>query len=539
MGLENVKNVIVVMSGKGGVGKSSVSAMLTLALCSLKNTHGDYLKIGLLDTDICGPSLPRVFKCAGSKVLATSSGSWSPVALNLGVGPALKIFSIGFLLPEGSQDAAIIWRGPKKTSMIDQMLNKVDWGHLDYLVIDTPPGTSDEHISLASNLESFKKTTSDFHYHALLVTTPQLVSLADVERQVNFCLQINLPIIGVLENMSGWTCSKCHNVTNVLSQGGGQQLADKYNLKFLGNLPLASKLAHLFDDGVESVDQFIAIEEIYPIILDIVVNKVQINLYPLRPSFPIMDIQPPRKDKKTINLIGSFIFIVITFGIVGYNYHRISENTIKFRNAAIKCRKSLEQVRPEMPERLFNLYSLKMNTSRKDSFIKEIDNYFTQFNKTATDLFDRFLQVSEDHLDVHRRLLIMLRVNFDKEFPNPTKGNFETFYNVNPYFICIYLHNHIIFSRIRQFFHHELVEDCKKYILRNSGTLSPILAVFKKQDAADIAAVKNLLEKLLKFAKELAADYQNPQILHPDYPGKSDLIEEANGMIQRIPELLA
>jgi Mrp family chromosome partitioning ATPase len=279
MGLEQVKNVLIVMSGKGGVGKSSVSAMLTLSLFSLKNDRGEFLKIGLLDTDICGPSLPRIFKCLGGKVVATPSGSWSPVSLSLdnkdGATTAqLKIFSIGFLLPEGSQDCAIIWRGPKKTSMISQMLNKVDWGDLDYLLIDTPPGTSDEHISLASELESHKKNFGNFNYRCILVTTPQLVSLADVERQTNFCLQINLPIAGVLENMSGWTCSKCLKVTDILSKGGGKQLADKYNLPYLGELPFAPKVSYLFDEGVGQLDQFVEIKEVYPVILDILVNKI-------------------------------------------------------------------------------------------------------------------------------------------------------------------------------------------------------------------------------------------------------------------------
>ena len=260
-----------------------MSAMLTLTLSSLKNDQGEFLKVGLLDTDICGPSLPRIFKCSGSKVLATFSGSWSPVLVNLGNNKGggdgdttvqLKIFSIGFLLPEGSQDCAIIWRGPKKTSMINQMLNKVDWGDLDYLIIDTPPGTSDEHISLASELESRKRDFGNLGYRCILVTTPQLVSLADVERQTNFCLQVNLPIAGVLENMSGWTCSKCFKVTNILSKGGGKQLADKYNLKYLGDLPLAPKVAYLFDDGVEHLDQFTEIEEVYPVILDILLTKI-------------------------------------------------------------------------------------------------------------------------------------------------------------------------------------------------------------------------------------------------------------------------
>lgn len=244
MGIEMVKEVILVLSGKGGVGKSSVSAQLALTLAHQGHS------VGILDADICGPSIPRILNSLHSKVLANAQGEWEPV----GKSANLVLFSLGFLMPEGNLDAAIIWRGPKKTAMIGQMLNKVNWAELDFLIIDTPPGTSDEHLALVSEL--FSKPELKKNCSAVIVTTPQLVALSDVEREINFCKNVDLPISGVVENMSGWTCSKCQHQVNLFSSGGGVQLAEKYNLPFLGSLPIDTGLARLFDQGVESLDQY-------------------------------------------------------------------------------------------------------------------------------------------------------------------------------------------------------------------------------------------------------------------------------------------
>lgn len=157
-------------------------------------------------------------------------------------------------MPEGNLDAAIIWRGPKKTAMIGQMLNKVDWTDLDFLIIDTPPGTSDEHLALVTEL--FAQDKRKESCSAVIVTTPQLVALSDVEREINFCKNVDLSISGVIENMSGWTCANCQHRVNLFSSGGGEQLAEKYKLPFLGTLPIDTGLARLFDEGVESLSQY-------------------------------------------------------------------------------------------------------------------------------------------------------------------------------------------------------------------------------------------------------------------------------------------
>ena len=238
MGLDDVKQVLLVLSGKGGVGKSSLAAQLALTL----SINGK--KVGILDTDICGPSIPRIFNAIHAKVVANEQGQWVPVSTVNGI----RLFSLGFLMPEGNLDAAIIWRGPKKTAMIGQMLNKVEWGDLDYLIVDTPPGTSDEHLALVTDLFSLPRRKSSTK--AVIVTTPQLVALSDVEREISFCKSVDLGIVGVVENMSGWTCSKCQHQVNLFSSGGGAQLADKYGLPLLGTLPIDSGLAKLFDEGV-------------------------------------------------------------------------------------------------------------------------------------------------------------------------------------------------------------------------------------------------------------------------------------------------
>lgn len=247
MGIEKVKQVILVLSGKGGVGKSSVSAQLALSLAHQGQA------VGILDADICGPSIPRILHSLHSKVIANSQGEWEPVRT-----AGIALFSLGFLMPEGNLDAAIIWRGPKKTAMIGQMLNKVNWAELDFLIIDTPPGTSDEHLALVSELfaKLDNQTRSRRSCSAVIVTTPQLVALTDVEREINFCKNVDLAICGVIENMSGWTCSKCQHQVNLFSSGGGVQLAEKYNLPFLGSLPIDTGLAQLFDHGVKSLREY-------------------------------------------------------------------------------------------------------------------------------------------------------------------------------------------------------------------------------------------------------------------------------------------
>lgn len=178
-----VKHKILILSGKGGVGKSTFSAQLAFALAQQGK------QVGLLDIDICGPSIPRMLGLVGHEVHQSASG-WSPVYVEDNLG----VMSIGFMLP--SKDDAIIWRGPRKNGLIKQFLTDVVWNELDYLIIDTPPGTSDEHISIVQYLKATKIDG------AVVVTTPQEVSMADVRKELNFCKKTGLNVLGVVENMA-------------------------------------------------------------------------------------------------------------------------------------------------------------------------------------------------------------------------------------------------------------------------------------------------------------------------------------------------
>ncbi|KAL5991168.1 cytosolic Fe-S cluster assembly factor nbp35 [Asimina triloba] len=182
--MASVKHKILVLSGKGGVGKSTFSAQLSFALAGM-----DY-QVGLLDIDICGPSIPKMLGLEGQDIHQSNLG-WSPVYVESNLG----VMSIGFMLPD--PDEAVIWRGPRKNGIIKQFLKDVYWGELDYLVVDAPPGTSDEHISIVQFLQA---TGID---GAIIVTTPQQVSLIDVRKEVNFCKKVGIPVLGVVENMSG------------------------------------------------------------------------------------------------------------------------------------------------------------------------------------------------------------------------------------------------------------------------------------------------------------------------------------------------
>lgn len=222
----NIKHIILVLSGKGGVGKSTVSIKLALGL----KEKG--FKVGLLDTDLCGPSIPTVLQIEGKSVYQCNEG-WVPVYMD--EEKRLVVMSIGFFL--NNRNDAVIWRGPKKNAMIGQFVRDVYWGGLDYLVIDTPPGTSDEHMSV---VQAVKPLNPD---GVVLVTTPQTAAVADVRREVTFCKKVGLNIIGVVENMSGFTCPHCQECTNIFSKGGGQSLAEYFQIPFLGSVPICPTLS--------------------------------------------------------------------------------------------------------------------------------------------------------------------------------------------------------------------------------------------------------------------------------------------------------
>lgn len=242
--LSDVKNKLMVLSGKGGVGKSTTTSLIARTLAHLNPDQN----FGVLDIDICGPSQPRVFGVIGEQVHQSGSG-WSPVFIE----DNLSLMSIGFLL--GSPDDAVIWRGPKKNGMIRQFLSEVDWGQLDCLVIDTPPGTSDEHLSATTYLAG-----TDGSWGAVLVTTPQEVSLLDVRKQITFCKRMKVPIVGIIENMSTFVCPKCTTESQIFPNtkhaDPAEEMCKEMDVTFLGKLPLDPRLARCCDEGKDFVTEW-------------------------------------------------------------------------------------------------------------------------------------------------------------------------------------------------------------------------------------------------------------------------------------------
>ena len=233
-GFDKVKAVVVVLSGKGGVGKSTVSANLAAGLAM------EGKRTGLLDVDVHGPSIPRLLKLTGSRPdmaedrLVAVDWHW-----NLGV------MSIGFLLP--GKDDAVIWRGPAKAGVIQQLAEQVGWGERDVLVVDCPPGTGDEPLSV---LQIFGEKAM-----AVIVTSPQDVAVDDVRRSITFCRQLSTPIVGIVENLSGFACPSCGAVHEIFSSGGGARLAQEAGVPFLGRIPIDPEVARSGDDG----DVFLAV----------------------------------------------------------------------------------------------------------------------------------------------------------------------------------------------------------------------------------------------------------------------------------------
>lgn len=240
--LKNVKHKVLVLSGKGGVGKSTVCGQLAWSL----SAHFESLnkQIGVLDIDICGPSLPQVFGVQGEQIHQSGSG-WSPVF----VDENLSLMSVGFLL--SSLDDAVIWRGPKKNGLIKQFLRDVDWEDLEYLLVDTPPGTSDEHLSIVQYLKPAGIAG------ALIVTTPQEVSLLDVRKEITFCKKVEIPIIGVIENMSGFVCPKCKFESQIFPKttGGAEKMCQEMDVRFLGSIPLDPLIGQCCDEGKSFVKE--------------------------------------------------------------------------------------------------------------------------------------------------------------------------------------------------------------------------------------------------------------------------------------------
>uniref|UniRef100_A0A8D2DFQ5 Cytosolic Fe-S cluster assembly factor NUBP2 n=1 Tax=Sciurus vulgaris TaxID=55149 RepID=A0A8D2DFQ5_SCIVU len=237
--LSGVRHIILVLSGKGGVGKSTISTELALAL------RHEGKKVGILDVDLCGPSIPRMLRAQGKAVHQCDSG-WVPVFVDQ--EQSISLMSVGFLLE--NPDEAVVWRGPKKSALIKQFVSDVAWGELDYLVVDTPPGTSDEHMATVEALRPYRPLG------ALMVTTPQAVSVGDVRRELTFCRKTGLQVMGVVENMSGFACPHCAACTNIFSRGGGEELARRAGVPFLGSVPLDPELSRSLEEGRDFIQEF-------------------------------------------------------------------------------------------------------------------------------------------------------------------------------------------------------------------------------------------------------------------------------------------
>jgi ATP-binding protein involved in chromosome partitioning len=229
--LPGVKNIIAVASGKGGVGKTTISVNLAVALAKAGAS------VGLLDADITGPNVPMMIGAEGQPI-ASPDGKITPIEAN-----GVKVISIQFFLPQGQP---VVWRGPLVGGAIQQFLRDVEWGDLDYLVVDLPPGTSDAQLTLAQSVPLTG---------AVLVTTPQEVALADVAKALAMFRRVSVPILGLVENMSGFVCAHCGEVTEPFGRGGGERYAAENGIDFLGAVPLDVTVRQGADVGVPAVAQ--------------------------------------------------------------------------------------------------------------------------------------------------------------------------------------------------------------------------------------------------------------------------------------------
>jgi len=226
-----IKKKFMVLSGKGGVGKTSVAVNLAATLAARGKT------VGILDADIHGPNIPKMLGVEDKRPMAAPG----PVEaiLPIAASDTLRLMSIGFFLD--SQDSAVIWRGPMKHGLIKQFLGEVYWGELDYLIMDLPPGTGDEALSISHLIGSVDG--------AVIVTTPQDVALLDSRKSISFCRELKIPLIGVVENMSGMLCPHCGKTIDLFKTGGGERIAREMKVPFLGRVPLDPTMVVCGDDG--------------------------------------------------------------------------------------------------------------------------------------------------------------------------------------------------------------------------------------------------------------------------------------------------
>lgn len=233
--MNKVKHKIIVLSGKGGVGKSTVAVNLAFGFERLG------YKAGLLDIDIHGPSIGKMAGIEGQQVMGGPNNLIQPI-----VKDGVRIITMANLLPPG--DTPVVWRGPMKANAIDQFLSEVDWTELDVLVIDSPPGTGDEPLSIIQRLPEMDG--------AVIVTTPQDVSLSDARRTVEFSRMLKIPVLGIVENMSGFVCPECGKQTDIFKRGGGEKAAENMGVDFLGALPIEPQVMVASDVGTPYVTEY-------------------------------------------------------------------------------------------------------------------------------------------------------------------------------------------------------------------------------------------------------------------------------------------
>ncbi|MFW6367330.1 MAG: iron-sulfur cluster carrier protein MrpORP [bacterium] len=247
--MSRIRNKLLVLSGKGGVGKSTVAVNLAAALARSGK------KVGLLDVDLHGPSIPTLLGLQDLRLQQNRQGEIMPFQLE----ENLSVVSVGLCLDEA--DSAVIWRGPLKNTVIRQFLGEVCWGTLDYLVIDSPPGTGDEPLSVAQMVGEGAS--------AVIVTTPQDVAVADVRRSISFCRRLELSVLGIVENMSGLACPHCGESIELFKRGGGEQLSEQAGIPLLGRIPVDPQVVVAGDAGtmlVDAGDDTPAIQAFTPII---------------------------------------------------------------------------------------------------------------------------------------------------------------------------------------------------------------------------------------------------------------------------------
>ncbi len=235
--LTRIDNTLLILSGKGGVGKSTVAVNLAAALAASDK------EVGLLDIDIHGPSVPTMLRLEGAEVEHGIGRGLQPIRISKN----FKVMSMEFVIRE-NKDQAVIWRGPMKHRMIHEFLSEVDWGDLDFLIVDAPPGTGDEPLSICQMAPPKSQ--------AIIVTTPQKVAVRDVRKSINFCKNLGMPIFGIIENMSGFVCPTCGSNHPLFKTGGGERLARETGFRFLGSIPIDPRVVTSSDDGKPFVTEY-------------------------------------------------------------------------------------------------------------------------------------------------------------------------------------------------------------------------------------------------------------------------------------------